>query len=55
MLFMQLEKDEYEAVKMFADDVCSLIPAKIMCRDGPLRDIFLKAAHNLRLKINSCR
>lgn len=30
---MQPENDEYETVKMFSDDVCSLIPAKIMCRD----------------------
>lgn len=45
MLFMQLEKDEYEAVKMFADDVCSLIPVKIMCRNFCVI-FFLKAVHS---------
>lgn len=30
---MQPESDECQTVKMFSDDVCSLIPANIVCRD----------------------
>lgn len=53
VLFIHSEKDEQKTVKTFANDVCWLIPAKIVC--GDLDVIFIKAAHNLRLKISSCK
>lgn len=53
VLFIHSEKDEQKMVKTFANDVCWLIPAKIVC--GDFNVIFIKAAHNLRLKVSSCK